>query len=76
MSKVTAIYLEGIQEGRQWLRTARAEGAVTRAMIEREIANVTGLRDRVAPLAGSEGQIGFLDGEVDFYVNQLGRVES
>ena len=65
MRKVSAQYIAGIKEGRLMLDWWQRE------LVEENIASLVQLRARLAPLANTETEIEFFDGQLDFLRNQL-----
>ena len=76
MATVSSQYIEGIKEGRKFFDWWKRDGFDVRELLERNIDSVQRLRDKIAPLYGSKYEIEFFDGELDFYRNQLKKLES
>jgi hypothetical protein len=74
--QISAQYIEGIKEGRKLLTWWKRDGFFTRGLLVENIASLERLRDRMAPLANTQYEIEFFDGELDFYRNQLKRLDS
>lgn len=65
MQLISQHYIDGIKEGRLFNREYH-----NRKLLEDEIKRQKSLRERVARLAGSKGEIDFVDGQIAFYENQ------
>ncbi len=73
MAKISAQYIEGIKEGRKLLNWWKRDGFDTRELLATNITSLQQLRDRMAPLANTQYEIEFFDGQLDFYRNQLAK---
>lgn len=71
MATVSTLYLDGIREGRRLLNTWKAEGILTRNLLEVEITETIELCNRIAGCAYSEQSSDYFNGQIDFFRNQL-----
>jgi hypothetical protein len=69
--QISAQYLEGIEEGRKLFDWWKRDNMNLREQLKYNIELTQRVKAKVAVCAYSAGEIEFLDGELDFYHNQL-----
>lgn len=72
--RVSERYLQGVREGRAVYARWLANNLFKRERLTESIGTLERLIVKLAPLANSERDLPFLQGELDFYRNQLKKV--